>query len=162
MIKRGCIDMKRVLILPAAACLGACVYGNPVNNERLYANADITKVDWSRIDGKGSSCQTNWFFGLMPVGSNSLASAVERGELARVSYVDTDTVLYAPLLMTRECTNAYGELTPAARAAMAHYGPSGGAKTPAVQKPAAAVKPAPVPAVSESASDYNFPGQPEN
>lgn len=146
--------MQKLMSLCAILGLGACVYGNPVNYENFFSQSDITKVDWSKVDGKGSSCQTNWFFGLITAGSNSLASAVERAEISKIAYVDTDTVLYLPLLMTRECTNVYGELTPSARAAMAYYDkeddiPAPKAK-PAVEEKDS--KPDPV-----SASDYDFP-----
>jgi len=113
--------MRRLLNLAPVLALAACVHGNPVNNENFFGMADVTKVDWTKVDGRGSSCQTNWFFGLLPTGSNSLASAVERGDIARIAYVDTDTELYLPLLMYRDCTNVYGELKPAARAAMARH-----------------------------------------
>jgi hypothetical protein len=135
--------MKKIMLLGAVTALSACVYRSPVNYERFYSNADITKVDWSKVDGKGSSCQTNWFFGLLPAGNNSLSSAVERGEIAKISYVDTDTVLYLPLLMTRDCTNVYGELTPAARAAMAYYDNDDEFDAK--------------PAKAEAKSDYEFP-----
>jgi TRL-like protein family len=112
--------MKKIIQLSAILMLGACVYGNPINYEKFYTNADITKVDWTKVDGQGSSCQTNWFFGLLPFGDNSVAVAVENAEIARISYIDTDSVLYLPLLMSRECTNVWGELTPEARAAEAY------------------------------------------
>jgi hypothetical protein len=110
--------MKKILSLGMILGLGACVYGNPVNYEKFYGNTDITKIDWSKVDGQGSACQTNWFFGLLPLGDNSVPAAIESAEIAKVAYIDTDTSLYLPLLMTRECTNVWGELTPSARAAM--------------------------------------------
>ncbi|MDR2770015.1 MAG: hypothetical protein LBB08_01035 [Rickettsiales bacterium] len=111
--------MKKIWLMLAAA-LGACTYNKEVNFERFYGNADITKVDWSKVDGRGSSCQTNWLFGLLPAGNNSVASAVESAELSKVAFVNTDWTLYLPLLMTRECTNVWGELTPSARKARSH------------------------------------------
>ena len=160
--------MKKTLSVAAALCLGACVYGNPVNNEGFFANSDITKVEWARVGGRGTSCQTNWFFGLIPFGSNSLASAVERGGITKVAYVDTDMVLYLPLLMTRECTNVYGEV--GARRSDSIYRNSstgasasvGGASSVKPAVSAASVAPKPevpgsAPAASVSASDYDFP-----
>jgi hypothetical protein len=114
------INIKKISGLAAIAALGACTYGNPVNYENFYGKSDVSKIDWTKVDGKGSSCQTNWFFGLLPFGDNSVASAVESAEIAKISYVDTDTTLYLPLLMFRECTNVWGELTPAAKAAMGY------------------------------------------
>ena len=165
--------MKKTLSVAAALCLGACVYGNPVNNEGFFANSDITKVEWARVGGRGTSCQTNWFFGLIPFGSNSLASAVERGGITKVAYVDTDMVLYLPLLMTRECTNVYGEVGAKRsdsiyRSSSASTGASastGGASSvkPAVSAASAASKTevsasaGSAPAASVSASDYDFP-----
>ena len=142
--------MKKILSITSVLTLGACIYNNPVNNEKFFSNADITKVDWSRVDGKGSSCQTNWFFGLIPFGDNSVASAVQIAEVSKVAYVSTDVVLYLPLLMTRECTNVWGELTPSARASMAYYKSFDDEKPKPAAKPAKAEK-------NESASDYNFP-----
>ena len=138
--------MKKLLSMFMTLALGACVYGGAVNNEGFYGNTDITKIDWTKVDGKGSSCQTNWFFGLMPFGNKSVASAVESADLARVWYVDTETVLYWPLLMARDCTNVYGELTPVARAARdyRHIG----------REPRAATA-----GVANTASDYDFPVQ---
>ncbi|MCL2018030.1 MAG: TRL-like family protein [Alphaproteobacteria bacterium] len=99
--------MKKVITLSAAFALGACVYGNPANYERYYGNADISKVDWTKVDSRGSSCQTN-FLGFIPVGSQSVPAAVKNGNLAKVAYVDTDTVVAFPLFV-RECTNVWGE-----------------------------------------------------
>jgi hypothetical protein len=162
--------MKKTLSVAVALCLSACVYGNPVNNEGFFANSDITKVEWARVGGKGSSCQTNWFFGLIPFGSNSLASAVERGGITKIAYVDTDSVLYLPLLMTRECTNVYGEV--GARRSDSVYRSSGASTStgasaggasavkPAVSAASAASKPevpGSAPVASVSASDYDFP-----
>ena len=133
--------MDKFLGLTLALALGACVYGSSPNSEGFYGNADITKVNWSKVDGKGTSCQTNWFLGLFPVGSNSVATAVDRGDIAKIAYVETDTVLYLPILMFRNCTNVYGELTPAARTAQMFSRP-----TPA----ASAATPTP------AKSDYDF------
>ena len=157
--------MNKIIGSGALVLLGACVYGNPVNHEKFYSTADITKVDWARVDGKGSSCQTNWFFGLIPLGSNSLASAVERAELSKVAYVDTDTVLYLPLLMTRECTNVYGELTPAARSALMYKYSDENSTGRTIGSPAPNAMTARAPARAESViptapaaskSDYDF------
>ena len=104
--------MKRFIALSAAAALGACVYGNPANYERYFGNADIGKIDWTKVNAKGSSCQTNWL-GFIPAGNMSVPSAVKRGNLAKVAYVDTDTVVVFPILV-RECTNVYGEADPLA------------------------------------------------
>ena len=181
------VFMKKCLRAAAALCLGGCVYGTPVNNEGFYSNADITKVDWSRVDGKGSSCQTNWLFGLIPAGDNSLASAVARGDIAKIAYVDTDWVLYLPLLMSRDCTNVYGELTPIARTALSYRNAernktvspnpassiSSVSAAPASMTSASATPSATPSAkaasksatstkpgsVSESVSDYDFPAQ---
>ena len=144
--------MKKILTITSVLALGACVYNNPVNNEKFFSHADITKVDWTKVDGKGSACQTNWFFGLMPFGDNSVASAVRRAEISKVAYVSTDTVLYLPLLMTRNCTNVWGELTPAARSNAAFF------DNFEDERPRRAAAPAPRPAVTATAmSDYDFP-----
>jgi hypothetical protein len=57
----------------------------------------------------------------LPFGDNSVASAVQIAEISKIAYVSTDTVLYLPLLMTRECTNVWGELTPSARRSQALF-----------------------------------------
>jgi len=99
--------MKKVIVLSAVVALGACTYGNPPNYERYYGNADISRVDWTRVDAKGKACQTNWL-GFIPTGSQSVARAVERGNLARVVYIDTETIVMWPIFV-RDCTNVYGQ-----------------------------------------------------
>jgi hypothetical protein len=152
--------MTKILKIAGVLSLGACVYGSPVNYEKFYANSDITKVDWSKADGKGSSCQTNWLFGLLPAGSNSLASAVRSAGISKIAYVDTETVLYLPLLMTRECTNVYGTTAPIG------YDFDDAAESVAAPKPVAVKKPAAksakaaaksAEAKTESKSDYDLP-----
>jgi len=147
--------MKKILKIVPVLALGACIYNNPVNNEKFFSNADITKVDWSKVDGKGSSCQTNWFFGLVPFGDNSVASAVQIAEISKIAYVSTDVVLYLPLLMTRECTNVWGELTPSARSSLAMFDNFEDERP----RPAPRSTPAraAAPAASEARSDYDFP-----
>ena len=166
--------MKKLAKIIPLLMLGACVYGSPVNYEKFYGNSDITKVDWSRVDGRGSACQTNWFFGLLPFGDNSVPTAIERAELAKVSYIDTDTVFYLPLLMTRDCTNVWGELTPAAREAQRYNEDfddefdeedipvkKPAAVTPKIQPKAAAAKSTEAKAAAEintaAKSDYEMP-----
>jgi hypothetical protein len=105
--------MKKLLALAPALALSACMYGNPPNYERLFGNADITKIDWTTVDAEGSACQYNWF-GFIPTGSNSVARAVENGDIARIAYIDTDTVVMFPLFIA-ECTNVYGEKSAVAR-----------------------------------------------
>jgi hypothetical protein len=98
--------MKQLLALTLALALSACMYSNPANYERYYGNSDITKVDWTKIDSEASACQYNWL-GFIPTGNQSLARAVEYGDIAKIVYVDTDTVVMFPLFIA-ECTNVYG------------------------------------------------------
>ena len=105
--------MKKFLALPLVLALGACMYGNPVNYERHFGNADITAIDWTVVDGQGSACQYNWL-GFIPTGNRSVARAVEHGDLARIKFIDTDTIVMFPLFIA-ECTNVWGIRTDEAR-----------------------------------------------
>ncbi|MCL2369206.1 MAG: TRL-like family protein [Alphaproteobacteria bacterium] len=107
--------MKKTSLLFALCSLlflTACMYGNHPNSERFFANADITQVDWTEVNARGSACQWNWF-GLIPTGSNSLPRAVENADIARLAFVDTDTIVFFPLFIA-ECTNVWGVKTDAA------------------------------------------------
>ena len=158
--------MKNTFKLIFTLMLGACVYSNPVNYEKLYST-DLNKIDWSKVDGEGSSCQTNWFFGLIPFGDNSVASAVANAEISKIAYVDTDTVIYIPGIMYRDCTNVWGELTPSAKAAQVYsnmsldktYEKSTSSKTSSnsTKKSTSETKPATVGSKSENKSDYGAP-----
>ncbi|MCL1786044.1 MAG: TRL-like family protein [Alphaproteobacteria bacterium] len=99
--------MKKLFALALVPALSACMYGNPPNYERYFGNADISKVDWTKVDAEASACQYNWL-GFIPTGNQSVARAVEYGDIAKIAYVDTDTVAIFPLFVA-ECTNVYGE-----------------------------------------------------
>jgi len=99
--------MKKITAITSALALSACMYGNPPNYERYFGNADISKIDWTRVDAEASACQYNWL-GFIPTGNRSVARAVEHGEIARILYIDSDTVMLFPLFVA-ECTNVYGE-----------------------------------------------------
>ena len=98
--------MKKTISVLSVLALGACVYGNPVNNEGLYTEMDLNAVDWTAINKTGRACQTN-IFGLIPVGDKSVPTAVKNGRIQHLSYIDTDYELYFPI-MSRECTNVWG------------------------------------------------------
>ena len=100
--------MRKILNLLPIVFLGACVYNNAPNAERFYVGADINAVDWTRVNAKGRACETMWLWSI-PVGDNSVATAVENGQIARIAYIDSDTMLALPLPMVRRCTNVYGE-----------------------------------------------------
>ena len=97
--------MKKLLGVISLVALGACTYGNPVNNEQFFSESDITAVDWTRVNATGMACQTNVLY-MIPFGDNSLPAAVENGNLSHVAYVDTDTTVYP--FFSRECTNVWG------------------------------------------------------
>lgn len=101
--------MKKFLSLASIIALAACTYGNPVNNEKFFSESDITKVDWTQVNASSYACQTNVLY-FIPFGDNSLPAAVEKGNIAHVSYVDTDTTVYP--LVSRECTNVWGQKKP--------------------------------------------------
>ncbi|MCL2737249.1 MAG: TRL-like family protein [Alphaproteobacteria bacterium] len=105
--------MKKLIMLAPVLALSACMYGNPANYERYFGNADISQIDWTRVDAEASACQYNWF-GFIPTGNRSVARAVEQGNIARIAYIDSDTVVLFPLFIA-ECTNVYGERTVEAR-----------------------------------------------
>lgn len=98
--------MKKALALVSVIALAACTYGNPVNNEQFFKEADITAVDWSKVNADGYACQTNILY-FIPVGDNSLPRAVNDAKVKKIAYVDTDTTVYP--LFSRECTNVWGE-----------------------------------------------------
>ena len=98
--------MKKSISLLSILALGACVYGTPVNNEGLYSNMTLENVDWSKVNKKGYSCQTN-LFGIIPLGDNSVPTAIKKAKIQKLSYIDTDYTVYFPL-MSRECTNVWG------------------------------------------------------
>jgi len=104
-LKKG-KNMKKIASVIALTALAGCMYGNPANYERYYGNADITKIDWNKVDAEASACQYNWL-GFLPTGNQSLARAVEYGDIAKIAYVDTDTIIVFPLFIA-ECTNVYG------------------------------------------------------
>lgn len=97
--------MKKLLAITSVIALGACTYGNPVNNEKFFMNADITSVDWSKVNASADSCQTNILY-MIPFGDNSVPAAVEEAKIKQIAYIDTDTRLYP--LVSRECTNVWG------------------------------------------------------
>ena len=105
--------MNKLLAIVPALALSACMYGNPPNYERYFGNADISKIDWTTVNAEGSACQYNWL-GFIPTGNRSVARAVEHGDIARIAYIDTDTVVMFPLFVA-ECTNVWGEKSAAAR-----------------------------------------------
>lgn len=100
------INMKKITSLLSVLALGACVYGTPVNNEGFYTEMDLSNVDWSQVNRKGYTCQTNWFF-IIPFGDNSVPTAIKSAKVKKVAYIDTDYALYFPLF-SRECTNVWG------------------------------------------------------
>ena len=99
--------MKKTISILSVLALGACVYGTPVNNEGLYTEMDLTTVDWTAVNKHGRACQTN-LFGVIPFGDKSVPTAVRNGKIQYLSYVDTDSVMYFPLILSKECTNAWG------------------------------------------------------
>ena len=99
-------NMKKTISILVALMLCACVYKDPLDNGGFYSETDLATVDWSTVNKSGRACQTS-LFGIIPFGDNSVPKAVEKAKIQKLVYVDTDYILYFPIL-SRSCTNVWG------------------------------------------------------
>lgn len=96
--------MKKLLILPLAFGLTACV-STPVINQ-----ADLQNVNFAELleQKSNKSCQS-LLFGFIPIQTEaSVAKAAWEAGIEKVSYVETSRTYVLPI-MSENCVIVYGE-----------------------------------------------------